>query len=321
MRIPGRKRAGLFYRWLRSRWRGQALILGYHRIADYTQDPYEICVAPHHFAEQLAVLRQMAQPISLPRLVDGIQGQDLPKRAVVITFDDGYADTLYQAKPLLADYQIPATVFVTTGYQGRQFWWNALETILTTSRLPARPELSFDTLRGERFKPDGPATRSQLFWSLYNGLLPLPASEREQKMAEVRAWLGNGATESPASRALTGAELRELAAGGLVTIGAHTVTHPLLAALPQAEQETEIRQSKRDLEALLEQPVNSFSYPNGSSSETTVALVRESGFRCACASHNDVVWSGSDGFQLPRFWVPDWGSLRFSRWLRRWLAG
>jgi peptidoglycan/xylan/chitin deacetylase (PgdA/CDA1 family) len=238
-----------------------------------------------------------------------------------VTLDDGYADTLYQAKPLLERYEIPATVFVTTGYEGRQFWWNVLEKILTISRLPALSELSFETPLEKQSEADSPTTRFQLFWSLYNQLLPLPAPAREQQLADIQTWLGNGTADPPDSRALTQAELRELAAGELVTIGAHTVTHPLLATLSESEQAAEIRQSKTYLEDLLGQPVTTFSYPNGSSSETTVSLVRESGFQCACASHNDVVWPGSDNFQLPRFWLPDWDGARFASWLRRWLPG
>jgi peptidoglycan/xylan/chitin deacetylase (PgdA/CDA1 family) len=309
----------LFYRWLRSRWVGQALILGYHRIAEYTQDPYAICVTPQHFAEQLAQLRQVAQPISLQRLIEGIEHQNVPKRAVVVTFDDGYADTLYQAKPLLEEYQIPATVFVTTGYQGRKFWWDQLEKILTTSHLPAEFELSLDSPLTVRLEADSPVTRQRFFWSLYQQLLPLPASDREQRLSGIQTWLGHGADTSQDQRVLTRTELRELAMGELVTIGAHTVTHPLLATLPKTEQEAEIRQSKVFLEEVLERPVTSFSYPNGSNSKTTMDLVGESGFQCACASHNDVVWLGSDCLQLPRFWIPDWDGVTFSRWLRRWL--
>lgn len=322
MRIPGLKWARLNYRWLRSRFVGQALILGYHRVADVIHDPYTVCVTPHHFAQQLAVLHETAQPISLCRLIEGIQQNNLPKRAVVLTFDDGYADTLYEVKPLLEQYQIPATVFVTTGYQGRQFWWDELQSIIMTAPdLPKRSDLVLPKDIETRIEENTPHSRQRLLWSFYNQLLPLSAVEREQLMVQLRVWGGKESDEYPDRRALTLEELIDLADGELVSIGAHTVTHPLLAALPKVEQETEIQQCKAYLEEILDQAITSFSYPNGSSSKTTVNLVRKNGFQCACASHNDVVWSGSDVFQLPRFWIPDWDGATFSRWLRRWLPG
>jgi peptidoglycan/xylan/chitin deacetylase (PgdA/CDA1 family) len=85
-------------------------------------------------------------------------------------------------------------------------------------------------------------------------------------------------------------------------------------------QEIEIQQSKACLEALLGQPVISFSYPNGSLSEDTVSIVKEAGFACACTSVRDVVWRGSNCFQLPRFWIQDWDGATFYRWLVRWLS-
>ena len=298
----------------------RALILGYHRVADVIRDPYAVCVTPRHFAQQLAILHETTRPISLCRLIEGIQQNNLPERAVVVTFDDGYAGTLYQAKPLLEQYQIPATVFVTTGYQGQQFWWDELDSILMrTPDLSKSFDLLFRKNIETRIEGDTPDSRQYLLWSLYNQLLPLSTVEREQMMVRLRAWGGEEADEWSDQRALTLDELIELATGELVTIGAHTVTHPLLAALPNGEQEIEIRQSKTYLEEVLEQPITSFSYPNGSISKTTVTLVQESGFQCACASHNDVVWQGSDSFQLPRFWIPDWDGVTFSQWLRRWL--
>ena len=120
-------------------------------------------------------------------------------------------------------------------------------------------------------------------------------------------------------RGLTVDELLQLVAGDLIDIGAHSVTHPMLAGLPTAAQREEVENSKAHLEGILGRAVTSFSYPNGSLSRETRGIVRESGFDCACASHNDVVWQGSDRFGLPRFWVRDWDGEAFSRWLRWWL--
>jgi peptidoglycan/xylan/chitin deacetylase (PgdA/CDA1 family) len=121
--------------------------------------------------------------------------------------------------------------------------------------------------------------------------------------------------------ALTMSELQQLAMNQLIEVGAHSLTHPSLAARPASEQRAEIEESKAFLENLLQRPVTGFSYPHGSLSSLTRDLVCQAGYRYACASHNDVVRCGSDPFRLPRFWVPDWNGERFGRWLQWWLPG
>ena len=68
-----------------------------------------------------------AIPMQLAELVAGVGSDNLPRRAVAVTFDDGYADNLYNAKPILTALDVPATVFVTTGNLGKQFWWDELD--------------------------------------------------------------------------------------------------------------------------------------------------------------------------------------------------
>jgi peptidoglycan/xylan/chitin deacetylase (PgdA/CDA1 family) len=319
MKIPGLKTAKLFARWLRGRLVGGTLILGYHSISEGVSDASSICVTPQHFAEQLQVLSQIARVISLRELVGSLQEAHVPKRAVVLTFDDGYTDLLHHAKPLLEHHQTPVTVFVTTGSPGCEFWWDELERLsLSSTKMPADLSLQVGTdsyASGRSLS----ASRQRVVESLYQELLALAPREREKALLHLRAQLELGSEDPPARRALTPEELIELAAGGLVEIGAHTVTHPVLASLPISAQRREIQDSKLHLEMLLGRPVTSFAYPNGSSSQATRALVRESGFDCACASHNDIVWRACDPFHLPRFWIRDWNGDTFSRWLRLWL--
>src|SRR5262245_41049481 len=134
MRIPGVKTAKHVSHWVQARILGGALILGYHRVADVTRDEYEVCVTPKHFAEQMEVLRKVSQPIGLSELVQCLKASSVPPKAVAVTFDDGYADNLYEARPILERYLIPATVFVCTGYAGKEFWWDELDRLVMSSR-------------------------------------------------------------------------------------------------------------------------------------------------------------------------------------------
>jgi peptidoglycan/xylan/chitin deacetylase (PgdA/CDA1 family) len=117
---------------IRRKLASKALILMYHRVAEVDLDPWGLCVTPQYFAEHLSVLQKYAHPISLQQLTQAHRKGKIPHRAVAITFDDGYADNLYNAKPLLERYNIPATVFVATGQIGsqREFWWDELERVL-----------------------------------------------------------------------------------------------------------------------------------------------------------------------------------------------
>ena len=115
-------------------------------------------------------------------------------------------------------------------------------------------------------------------------------------------------------------ELRQLADGGLVEIGAHTGTHPLLSMLPESEQRFEIEVSKRYLEEVTEKPVVSFAYPYGGKNDYThesVHCVRKAGFSLACSNFPGIIWPATNRFELPRFLIRDWSGDEFERRLER----
>jgi peptidoglycan/xylan/chitin deacetylase (PgdA/CDA1 family) len=285
-------------------------------------------VSTEHFAEQLAVLQARAHPASLVELSEQIQSGQVQRKTVVLTFDDGYAD-LRLAQVLLERHQLPATVFVSPAYLGREFWWDELaRTLLSPETLPDRFVLdvggssytwaveapSQTSQKRTQFSP-----RRRLLQDLYRALLPLSFQERQEPIEQLRAWAGPGVDAEPQCRALEEVELTQLAESGLMDVGLHSMTHPVLAELTRRAQRAEIEQGQAHLQALLGKPITTFSYPNGSFSEETIALVKDAGFACACASQNGLAWHKRQLFCLPRVWVPNWDGATFSRWLRRWL--
>jgi peptidoglycan/xylan/chitin deacetylase (PgdA/CDA1 family) len=324
MRIPGVKTAKTFSRWLQARILGGALILGYHRVADVTHDEYEVCVTPNHFAEQMEALSKYIHPLSLNKLVQYLKEGSVPPRSVAVTFDDGYADNLYEAKPVLEKYAIPATIFVCTGYAGKEFWWDELERLVTSS------QSTFGALRLEvekgQFVWDQPEVspeagldvRRKFRHALYNFLLALDVEEQSQAMDVIRSWANVPSNELTA-RAMTHDELLQLADGGLIDIGAHTRHHPMLPRLALERQRDEIVSSKQDLENLLGRRVDGFAYPNGRATDDAKRIVHEAGFAFACTSLHDVVRPAHDPHELTRFWQKDVDGENFLRGLRLWM--
>lgn len=295
------------------------LILLYHRVASVDWDPWQLCVSPRHFAEQLEAVRRHATVLSLAALVAALAANRLPRRGVVLTFDDGYADNLESARPLLERYDVPATVFLATGAigSGAEFWWDELEQLVVQPGASAGLRLTVDGRR-HVVRAAGPASgRDAAYRTLWQVLQPLPADRRRCALDELWSQAGTRPTVRASHRTLSAAEAADLGADGLVSLGAHTVTHPNLARLPAAEQRIEIEQSKAACEALSRRPAMAFAYPHGGQSGETARLVRAAGFACACASDLDLVGGSADPFVLPRVAVGDWDGETFARRLAR----
>ncbi len=343
MRILGFNRLKQVTKRLKKRLTPGGLILLYHRIAEVDSDPWSLCVSPSHFADHLEVLRRYGRAIQLQHLTQTLSDGKHPSRKFIITFDDGYADNLHHAKPILECYDTPATVFVASGHVGHQheFWWDELERLLLQpSTLPRELILSIngssyvwelgdsnfyneDDYQRHRawsaLGQDSPTPRHSLYRSLYDLLRPLPEKERQNIFDELVVWTGTEQMSRLTHRSLTSEEVVKLEQGRLIEVGAHTVTHPFLSAIPVPAQQLEIERSKTELEQLLGHSVTSFAYPYGDYTAETVAIVREAGFTRACSTIAHSVRQQSDCFQLPRVVVADWDGDEFERQLKWWL--
>ena len=345
MIMRGIRRLRRAARWPRSRSEGKILILLYHRIAELHSDPWGLAVTPRRFADHVEVLRQYARPRRLRQLSHGLLNGSLPNRSVVVTFDDGYADNFHNAKPVLERYDVPATVFVTTGYIGQEeheFWWDELDRLfLQPGVLPEKLSLNVNgstyqwelgeaayyseeaSQRHRRWRSweATPTSRHFLYNSLWNLLRPMTQRERERVLHELGEWAGVEPVVRPSHRPLSVEEVIALGQeGGVVEVGAHTVTHPALRKLPPALQRAEILGSKARLEEILNRPVTSFAYPYGSLSEQAVGIVREARFSCACSTRAGFVEPSTNRFRLPRVEVQDWNKEEFARQLSRWFS-
>ena len=207
---------------------------------------------------------------------------------------------------------MPATFFVSTGAVGAGdgFWWDRLgEIVFGRGELPAG--FTLDDGRSETRWPTATVGQKERFYrdmvAIFKGAA---AGERSRLLCRLGSWAGDGAA---------GAELRTLARSSWVTVGAHTVSHCRLSALPAAAQKEEIARSKRELETWLGREITVFSYPYGRRGDYTgesVALCRESGFARAAANFAGQAHRWTDPYQIPRHLVRDWPVRLFAERLK-----
>jgi len=295
-----------------------SLILCYHRVGEPEDDPFQLCVTPTNFAAHLDEIARHGEPSTLAELPN-------PSRRprVVVTLDDGYVDNLTNALPIAEAKGVPITVFVTSGALGnghREFWWDRLGTLLR-SRPSGIREICLPTSEGTVRIGLGASSASDDLQAVRRHLLPLPVAEINRVLDAVSEQWGTPAASPSDARPLTPAELVQLAASEMVTIGAHTVDHVRLRGLPPQEQQQTVSSSKEELERLSGQVITHFAYPYGgtdSFDDDSVDAVRSAGFETACTTVPGNAKPTSDPHRLPRRIVMNWSSLRFRVGWERW---
>ena len=251
----------------------------YHSVSDSVMDPSRVTVSPEHFGEQMQVLRERFRPVGLSDYLERVRRREDLRNVVVVTFDDGYANNLRIAAPILKDLDIPAVFYIATGYLGgeREFWWDELE------QLVFGPESLPDRLPDDGPHSNDPdisgLSRVELYWKLWHALVVRPADSQRQLLDRLGAWSGAQPCIRESHRPMTPDELVELSSIPGFEIGAHSKTHPRLSELEPSMAGSEIRDSAASIQNLLPTPVRHFSYPYGALSEEVKEMVRAAGFQ------------------------------------------
>ncbi len=297
---------------------GRTVILCYHRVNESPDDPFDLCVRPDRFAEQLEALARRARLVPLDEV-----GQPARGARAVVTFDDGYADNLVRALPVAEELGVPFTVYVTTGAIGSPtgFWWDRLGRLVrhgapgpVTVPLKIGTEV-LEVRIGDRRR--AAATIAEV----RQRLLPLPVEEIDRVLQTLGNELGTHTSAPVDARPLDHAELARLARHPLVTIGAHTTDHRRLRGLPFEEQVDTISASRQRLEEELGTEVRHFAYPFGgpdSFDEASVSAVGQCGFQTAVTTRPGSLGRHPAPLTLRRRLVMDWSGPRFSAQMLRW---
>ena len=252
-------------------------VLTYHRVANPEQihpsDPRLVSATPEMFARHMQWLAKHYQVIDMSVAVEAIaSGSPLPRRAVLITFDDGYPDFLQHAWPVLRKFQLPATLFVPTAFPDQPdsaFWWDRLyATVITSTETeitdPALGRLPLHT-RQER----------------EHSARILQNHVKSLQHTEAMAWIDDLCQRIASQEIVTPGilgweELKSLSEAG-ITIGAHSRTHPLMTRISSEQVHEEISGSQQDIENRLGKTLPVFCYPAGACNETICNIARDAG--------------------------------------------
>lgn len=250
--------------------------------------------------------------LPLDEAVRRLSAGTLPARSLAITFDDGYADNHDVALPILLRHGITATFFIATGYLDGGRMWN--DTIIESLRHTALDAIDLRDVHGPSLGTHSLRTLGERRAAI-DAIIPkvkhLPAAHR-QLAADAIAQRAKAVLTNDLM--MTSDQVIALHRGGM-QIGAHTVTHPILALLGAEEARAEIVASRQSLEHLLGAPVRLFAYPNGQPgqdySAQTVAIARAAGFDAAVTTAWGSSDSRTDRFEIPRFTPWDRTRMRF----------
>lgn len=252
-------------------------ILGYHRIAELRETPSldtrNISATPANFHRQMRHVARYYSAVSVGEVLDAVKRKvRLPKRAILLTFDDAYSDFGEVAWPVLRRYRLPATLFVPTAYPDRPnlaFWWDRLYNAFTNT---SRTKLSL--------KPFGYlslANRESRYRNLrmvQDYIRTIPSEEAAGLVDSLCRQLVGPVPRS--SSVLGWNQLRELAKDG-VTLGSHTQTHPIMTQLSGDKIRKEVRGAQQDLMREIGFALPIFCYPNGDHDETVAQILMEEG--------------------------------------------
>ncbi len=281
----------------------QVAILAYHRVCPERDIWFRQTISTQDFERQIEYLCRTSEIMHLDKLAFYIRSKKpLPEKAVVITLDDGYKDNYTYAYPILKKYDAPATVFLTTGYigAGKLFQWDLVNYVIKNTLLT-----TIETDKLGKYPLHSMADRLLAAHKIWQKVTKLP---EEKKALLIKQLVNISGIKIPTNlgeeRILSWDEIEEMSRDG-IAFGAHTVNHPILTNLPLEQARDEIIKSKKDIEERLDQPVTTFSYPNGNFDTELVEVLKESGFTCAVTANIGMITPEAKLYELQRI-PPGW---------------
>ena len=287
-----------------------ALILCYHGVTKENSSGIENFSDKHLnieiFEDQMEFIANELNPIGMLELMADRDAGSFTAGSVAVTFDDGYENNFTTAWPILKKYQIPATIYLTTGYIGneRPFWVDLIEHLF--NHYPA-PILTVQIKEKQfTYRTDSPENKIHSVKDVKEKLKKYPVGVAEETIKRIEEKIPSlpDWQSVPNFRILNWDQIREMQADYLITIGSHTVNHNLLSALQPQELEHEVGEARKTIEDVLGVQTNLFAYPNGQENDynhQSLEYLARSGFTSAVTTIPDLIKIESDPLQLNRY--------------------
>ncbi len=294
--------------------KSQVAIIMYHRVCPEVDYWSDLELSTQAFETHIDYFRHKFEVIPLSEIARCIhQERSLPEKAVAITFDDGYKDNYLHAYPILKKYQVPATIFLTSGHIGENslFWQNKITYAIRHTSVSC---LKLDELGSFHFQ-----SHRDKHHASRKVIKHLKNLHGETKPTFVEKLIDLCQIHIPDDLGkdlfLSWKEVNEMS-NDSIDFGAHTVNHPILTNISLEQAKDEITQSKKEIEERLGKVISAFSYPNGNFNLELARFVKESGFTCAVSAPpctpEKLIGAKDSPYELGRICACDFNTLKIA---------
>lgn len=292
-------------RWLARRRGKSAAILMYHSVLDepsrVTDSLGGIALSTQAFQDQMEMLAREFRPIDLEQAGRFVtQEGELPERAVVITFDDGYTDNYEVAMPILNRVGIPAAFYITVDCIERKTlpWPSRLRFAFRTTQ-----KRNWSDSAGKLWNLSSAEDREKAYLSVCDQVCQMAGAALEAEVARTEAELEAKLPDSTGQLMMTWDQARGLQQEGHI-VGSHTMTHPNMAFLKLEDLRRELSLSKQTMESHLGAPVRHLSYPCPALfpnwTQQTTEESKRAGYETAVTTNDGVVRKRDNPLELNR---------------------
>jgi peptidoglycan/xylan/chitin deacetylase (PgdA/CDA1 family) len=291
-----------------ARKRGTILI--YHHVHERLNEYNAESTDRVQFDWHMKLVKRVFHPITIDKVAEVCGTNGCPSRAVVVTFDDGYADNYSEALPILKKYEMPAAIYLAVEALESGYMWN--EAVASLIQEMQGPSLDLTGFELGVYPIASFSDREIAIADVIERMKPLKTEIQKDIVKYITDHYGQVKTPP---QMLSASQLKNLAEERLITLGCHTLTHPMLSQIGIKEAENDISASKAALEEITSAPVKHFAYPYGKYGEhfhaEHVNLIAKLGFKTAVTTDWGAVSNTSSRYMLTRFTPWDNSPLKF----------